>query len=329
MHDRINALITKLVEQGRLEELRALKAGTIRAVELVDADRRNATLANPDRPKLQTALDPLVERLFPGKGTNRRYRVSFKQLQDVLGGEAKVSDLFQVDWLRLEQAWAGSAADWNHVRRAVSRLLTLQLGKQHPERATLLERVPKRAEHERLVELAPEEFAAIIAPADPALQACFWTLAGTGMRAESEYHRLTRSHLGLQQIRIEASKNAKSHRVIPVASELWPHVLASVPCPFKPDYLARAATPSGRWRPGSTSTSCGPPWATPVWRRPRSMWYSERLGSMQKRWDGCCFRTPRSRCRCARNWPRAAGSRPASRPPGDSTRCAGPADPPT
>lgn len=246
MHRRVDALVTKLAEQGRLEELRLFKkkqnAGGISAMQLIDLDRRNAK-ADPSALKLAAPLWDTATALLAGAGpTQIRYRTSFKALETrgPLDALARVRDLARIDWVALEADWQHSPADWNRLRSAVSRFLTLQLGKAHPFRVELLKTFPKREEVERLVEMTPAEFAAIIAPAPGPVQDCFWTLVATGVRSLAEYQKLGREALGAHVVHVRLSKNASSHRDIPVDPKLWPYVLRAIPCAFTGPYLTRA-----------------------------------------------------------------------------------------
>lgn len=245
LHRRVDALVTKLAEQGRLEELRALKAKTVTSMMLVDADRRNSTALTPDAQRLQAPLWATATRLFTGPGpTLARYRRSMDgaETAGILPSTATVVDLTGVAWRTVERGWPHSAADWNHLRRALSRFLTLHLGEHHPFRVATLAEVPSRRETERLVELTPAAFQAIIAPAPMPLQHVFWTLAATGLRSMAEYAQLGKSSLGSFAVRVRRSKNSESYRNIPVDPRLWPHVVAAVPPAFKPDLITR------KWR---------------------------------------------------------------------------------
>jgi hypothetical protein len=65
----------------------------------------------------------------------------------VLKEDAKVRELSRVNWADLRQAWSNGPADWNHLRRAVSRFLTMILkDKYHPFRRTVMDSFPKASE---------------------------------------------------------------------------------------------------------------------------------------------------------------------------------------
>lgn len=246
IHKRCVSVIHKLVEAGRLDEVMLLKKplakGGLTPLQLLDADRKNRRSIDSKRIQLARRVLPTVDRLFDARDkTQRRYRISFTQLHNagIITERTRLQSLAAIDWAAVEAAWPNSAADWNHLRRAVSRLLSLELGREHPFRTELLDRIPEREELERLVELSPDEFKGIIAPADGPLQDAFWTLAGTGVRSESEFSLLTRAMLGHYQLHVRFSKTAGGHRTIPVDPMLWQHVLNAVPCPVTVDYLSR------------------------------------------------------------------------------------------
>lgn len=242
MHRRVDSLVTKMVEAGRLEELRLLRAKKITAMMLIDADRRNAGVTDPSTRLLIAPLWSTATAVLAGdKGTLIRYRGSFKALQ-VHGeqpADLTVGDLAAIDWTSLEAGWGRSPSDWNHLGRAVSRFLTLYLGEHHAFRVELMKVFPEREEVERLVELSPTEFAEILKPADELLQHCYYTLAATGLRTLAEYRKLKRESLGNYLVKVRLSKNSGSHRDIPVDRTLWHHLTAAIPCPFKADYLTR------------------------------------------------------------------------------------------
>ena len=166
-HARRVALLEKLRDdKARLDLLQAFHEGRIRMAELIDADRRNhlpaivaeVYLGRPLWAAVQQALD--AARAAPA--TIATYRVSWRALEasGELSPDAKVSDLSKVDWRDLEARWGRSGASWNHLRRAVSRTLTLILGSRwHPVRTQILADFPVRHEQERVPDLSPEEYA--------------------------------------------------------------------------------------------------------------------------------------------------------------------------
>src|SRR5947209_8765728 len=129
-----DALLTRLYDQGRLDLLKAIQAGTLTITEVYAAARADQldTLTG-DRALLGTNLWKAVETWKPtsakAPATRRRYGTSFTALErsGVLKADATVADLGTVDWRALETAWVRGAADWNHLRRAISHFLALHL----------------------------------------------------------------------------------------------------------------------------------------------------------------------------------------------------------
>ena len=130
-----NAMLTRLYNKGRLDLLTEIRAGRLTVTEVYAADRNDnldrltgdrAVLVRP----LWKAVEGWNEHSAKAQGTRRRYETSFDALKAtaVLGDGATIEDLGGVDWRQLEAAWKGGAADWNHLRRAVSRFLSMQLG---------------------------------------------------------------------------------------------------------------------------------------------------------------------------------------------------------
>lgn len=249
-HNRRVALIRKLRDQGRNDLLLALMQGTIRVPELLDADRQNRLpflvadvfLRRP----LWASADQALDRAKAAPATVQTYRVSWRALQTagVLPREAKVSDLLKVDWRALEAKWGRSGTSWNHLRRAVSRTLTLILGSHwHPLRAKVLADFPVRPEVERMPELSPQDFRRVVRVLEEPVRPPIMLLAITGMRL-GEYRKLTPAHLGKHVISIPKAKG--DPRRIPVDPKLWGWVKAAVPCPVS-DWTLRT-----RWKAAQT-----------------------------------------------------------------------------
>jgi len=244
-----NALLTSLAERGRLDLLRALRQGDVTMTELYAAYRENRLDAMTGerrtmRLPLWETVDAWVETSARAPATRRRYDVSFKALRrngagGVLGPGAVVEDLAAVDWRALEAGWTHSASDWNHVRRAVSKFLSDQLGdSQHPFRRGIVKRIPLRPEAPRVPDITPELFRAIIEKAPDYVRPVFVTLAATGLRV-GEFLRLTLFDLlpHTFSIKVPGTKTAASAAVIRVDESLWPWVRAAVPSPLRYKWL--------------------------------------------------------------------------------------------
>jgi len=127
--------LTRLYDKGRLDLLRAIRAGTLTVTEVYAADRQDTLNAlTGDRARLAaplwTAVDAWTPMSAKAPATPKRYAISLAALRrtGVLKTDATVEQLGAVDWRALEAAWPRSAADWDHLRRAVSHFLSMHLG---------------------------------------------------------------------------------------------------------------------------------------------------------------------------------------------------------
>ena len=244
-----NALLTSLAEKGRLDLLRAVRRGDLTVIELYAAHREDRLDAmTGERHTMRLALWPTVDgwvqKSARAPTSRRRYDVSFKALRrdganEVLGPNAVVEDLADVDWRALEARWTRSASDWNHVHRAVSKFLSDQLGdSQHPFRRSIVKRIPLRAESARVPDITPELFRTIMAKLPDHVRPVFVTLAATGLRV-GEFLRLTPLDLlpHTLSIKVPGTKTASSAAVIRVDKSLWPWVRAAVPSPLRYKWL--------------------------------------------------------------------------------------------
>ncbi|MDP1891004.1 MAG: hypothetical protein Q8K55_08940, partial [Gemmatimonadaceae bacterium] len=173
--------------------------------------------------------------------TEDRYRVSLKKLKahGGLPADVHVADLETFDWAAFKATeHFQSAADWNALRRAVSRFLTLELGdKYHPARRAIMAKIPRAKAHARKVHLSAGEFWKLIDKASPAVQAGIVTMAVTGMRL-GEYERARTVHLttlpgGMVQIDVQGSKTDGSTATVAVAKSLAKWIAQGIPMPFK------------------------------------------------------------------------------------------------
>lgn len=243
---RRDALLTKLYEQGRLDLLRALKQGRITSAELVDADRRErlheaAAGLVADRP-LWSTVEATVSRMSCDAVTKRRYRMAWNALRvsGVLSEGARLSDLLHVDWRALEQVWQRSPAHWNHLRRAVSRTLTVLLeAEAHPFRLAVLKNFPSRQEIDREPDLTPEAFWRVVGLLREEVRPFFVALAVLGCRS-GELLQLKREDLRPLTTSVAIRRRAKnkwSLRVLPVDPELYPWIDRAVPVTLSRDWL--------------------------------------------------------------------------------------------
>lgn len=269
--ERRKAVVRKLVDDSQLEVLLGLKRGDVTIEALVEADRAGrlkgaSVLADL---KLRRNLWETVNEILPSMGlsgeTRRRYGTSFRTLASIrearLAPNARVQELASVPWVKLRAAWERgrkSPADWNHLRRAVSRFLTVLLGDvHHPFRHEVVRLIPTAKEGRgRMPELTVEGFWAIVDSTPEHARPCFVTLAATGMRLK-EYLGCTAENLTPEThaIAVPGTKTADSADTVYVAPELWPWIEAGIPSPLKSRWMhiywwrACVAAGFGRYEP--------------------------------------------------------------------------------
>lgn len=235
---RRDALLTKLYDQSRLDILRALleRRLTIQDVVLADRQERLSAMASDllARRPLWPAVNAVLDRMKPG-ATVTRYRGSWKAFAErgPLGPRATIAELARVDWVALEQRWGKSAADWNHLRRSVSRFLSVALDdKYHPIRRAVMQHFPERTEVGREPDLDQAAFLATIAHVSPHLRPAYWAILILGLRI-GEFCALQRDHLRgrSHSVLVPGRKTKDSGRILPVDPRNWRLVDAAVPCP--------------------------------------------------------------------------------------------------
>lgn len=188
-----------------------------------------------------------------------------------LGPTATVADLRTMDWEALRALWlapvekirlvkvtldipqgrkrtevreerytvVASPSDWMHLRRALSRFLTLVTGDVlHPDRRAVVTRIPTMRERERTPSLTPELFWALVYETPEIVRPSYMTLAITGMRL-GEYLACTREHLRplTHEIAVPGTKTDESPAHVYVDPELWHWVDRAIPAPRKEKWL--------------------------------------------------------------------------------------------
>jgi integrase len=119
------------------------------------------------------------------------------------------------------------------MRRAVSRFLSVLLGKHHPFRHTVVDRIPVAAEVEREPDLTADSFWSAVEKAPDYVRPAFVTLVATGMRW-GEYARAKKSHLKPRSLGVEVpgTKTAASLATVYVSEWLWPWIEQGIPAPL-------------------------------------------------------------------------------------------------
>lgn len=239
---KLNNLLTELYEDGRLEILRGIRDRQWTIQEVLQAKRSGhlpylASELILNRRLWETVWD-WVPRSAAAKGTRQRYRVSFKALERsrVLAPGASVADLKRVDWAVVHRGWKGGPADWNRLRSAVSRFLSMTLrDKYHPVRREIMARFPRAQESTgRVPDISPELFWDVVNRTPEYLRPSYVTLAATGLRV-GEYLAMQEHHLQpfTQSVLVPGTKTAGSEDVMRIGDAVWPWVRAAIPSPVR------------------------------------------------------------------------------------------------
>jgi integrase len=256
-HEKRNALLTRLYDQGRLDILRAIasKSYTVTEVYAADREERLSSLTG-ERAILRRPLWEAVEKWLgrplwgdaaeSWKGlelgpTRKRYGVAFKSLRKRAGlaDSASIESLGEVDWDSLKKTWPKSQGDWVQIRATVSHFLAEQLGDvHHPFRLALMKRFPRGKAVGRVPDLDLATFWRIVNQTPEHVRAAYVAIAYLGLRV-GEYLRIQDTDLlpATKQVRIPGTKTAGSAATHPVADSMWPWVKAAVPSPVQYKWL--------------------------------------------------------------------------------------------
>jgi integrase len=237
---RREALLVKLWKNPeRHEVLKAFKSRQLSIEQLVEADRSERLGMTLSAITLRRNLWDAVEKASPSMGeakeTRKRYATSFRQLQvkarRYLGDRATIADLARVPWKDLKREWGSSGTDWMHLRRAVSRFLTIELGDEyHPFRRAVMKELPTAREIPRKPDVSIEQFRAVVAHARADVYETFWCLPVTGLRP-GEACRVRPEHLhdDTFSIHVPGEKTSDADEIIRVDPRFWPMVRSGLP----------------------------------------------------------------------------------------------------
>lgn len=239
-HRKRDAMLTWLYDTGRLEILRNLKNRQLSINEVYSAHcagtlgfgHTDVVLKRPLWPQLREWIPVSA----PGEATRARNSVTLRFLErlKVLGEAATIADLASVNWLTLLNQRPIGPTGWNHLRRMISRFLTMTLGyKQHPFRHEVLRAFPIAKEPPgRVPDLTPEGFWELLRHVPDPLRPCYVVLVATGMRP-GEYLRCRDTDLmpHTRQLRVPGTKTVASSDTITLDEETWRWAEEAIPCP--------------------------------------------------------------------------------------------------
>lgn len=244
---RREGIVDALIADAQVETLRLLASGRL-SIELLDAHAREHGLGGAGlaaqvatSAPLVTAIRDALPRMGKAEVTRKRYEVTLAKLERVRPEVARlaVRDLVRLDYEALRRDWRGSASDWMHLRRMLSRFLSVHLGaKTHPFRAEVIAAIPTEVEEERVPELTPAQFREVVEHVREDIRPALWTLLLTGMRV-GEYLRCDVTHLvpSLHAIKVPGTKTRGSKAQVRVAPEMWPYIEAAIPAPVQYKWL--------------------------------------------------------------------------------------------
>lgn len=264
-YDRKVVLFDKLVADSQVAVLRALLVDeTVTWDELVDADRRgelqgaailsNVALAKP----LFPALIETLPKMGKAASSRKRYAFAITALkrqtwvpwpEDDKGtprtvDTVRVRDLGAVEWATLAKQYVTPVEEggggytpkhWNAIPGMLRSFLSAYLkDKRHPAKRPLEATFVELPESERVPDLTPALFLAIMGHVPERIRPSYYTLLLTGLRDISEYLALTREHLrpGICAIVPPGTKTDRSRAPIEVDPQDWPWIDAAVPAPL-------------------------------------------------------------------------------------------------
>ena len=157
---------------------------------------------------------------------------------DEFGPTATVRDLLvdrdgrDRDWNALHARWGASNTDWMHLRRALSRMLSLYLGdKYHPAARKLRTVFEPKKVRARRPSLTLAQFQAIRAKLPAHADAAIMCLLFTGMRDITEYLACEEQHKNRAryELTVPGTKTEGSDRILQIDPRLWGWIEAGIP----------------------------------------------------------------------------------------------------
>lgn len=210
-HRQRISVVDRLVHEGLFDWLEALEQGRVSWGEVLHAQRTGQLQRPIAGVYLRRPLGELLTALPLHYQSKLRLWLTALGLPDT----RPLGALSAESWSGLVAGWPYSGAHWNHGRRALSRLLTLLLGKHHPERHALLAHVPIYEERPRLVSLPHENLAAALDHAHPEDRPALVALTVTGLRTGELWSADTMIDAnGI--LHVAGTKTATSRRCFPV-----------------------------------------------------------------------------------------------------------------
>ena len=250
----LDALRRRRLSVGDIRELVALRPRDRRKWLQSRAVRVGAELADALKPldeatwqAIQRTSDFAIgPRVFEAMERLRlAERAELRNAVRHFGPDMKIRDVVLVsklDWRVIAGAWGTSNADWNHMRRSLSAVLTTLFhdDTSHPVRREVIAAIPLMHEKEHVPDLPPALVWRILEQLPNHARAFPMVLVVTGLRI-GEYERLEPHHLQHESFRIDVpgTKTDASDDYVQVAPDMWPVVVRGVPSPYRYGWMRR------------------------------------------------------------------------------------------
>ena len=250
----LDALRRRRLSVGDIRELVALRPRDRRKWLQSRAVRVGAELADALKPldeatwqAIQRTSDFAIgPRVFEAMERLRlAERAELRNAVRHFGPDMKIRDVVLVsklDWRVIAGAWGISNADWNHMRRSLSAVLTTLFhdDTSHPVRREVIAAIPLLHEKEHVPDLPPALVWRILEQLPDHARAFPMVLVVTGLRI-GEYERLEPHHLQHESFRIDVpgTKTDASDDYVQVAPDMWPVVVRGVPSPYRYGWMRR------------------------------------------------------------------------------------------
>ena len=250
----LDALRRRRLSVGDIRELVALRPRDRRKWLQSRAVRVGAELADALKPldeatwqAIQRTSDFAIgPRVFEAMERLRlAERAELRNAVRHFGPDMKIRDVVLVsklDWRVIAGAWGTSNADWNHMRRSLSAVLTTLFHDDtaHPVRREVIAAIPLLHEKEHVPDLPPALVWRILEQLPDHARAFPMVLVVTGLRI-GEYERLEPHHLQHESFRIDVpgTKTDASDDYVQVAPDMWPVVVRGVPSPYRYGWMRR------------------------------------------------------------------------------------------
>lgn len=175
-----DAMLTTLADEGAWEVLAAIRDRVVTLAAVADARRHGRPVDLHRITPWWPAVDEALQAMGAERDTVARYRTSLQKLRTVWPS-ITLGELASADWRSVRPLYR-SPSDHNHLRRAVSAVLTRLVGVASPLRQAVLAAIPLEKERKRTPRVDGERARWLLATAPDDIRATVMVLALTGAR---------------------------------------------------------------------------------------------------------------------------------------------------